>query len=255
MARLKNAPLQEVIFEVRWRLQPGKGNGQFQDTGFELASGRLSSLLENDFPWYRRIVPTELPDQLFFYKTVHQYWKAEKEWPVLQLGPGIFTVNCTDQVYDWDTVFRPLIEKALNWLGQAYKEPQPFAFASLRYIDAIKIEDYGSIDTGWQEFIKHNFNVEYSNSFAPFGRQRDIQLLQTFDLEDASELQVQLSSGTKNNKPALVWQTAVLKKHSFKKEDLLVWTDHAHNISHDLFVKMIKPHLYASFSGENPDTI
>jgi uncharacterized protein (TIGR04255 family) len=255
MARLPNAPLQEVIFEVRWRLHPGKDNGQVQDAGYELASGRLSSLLERDFPYYRRIVPAELPDQMLLYRAIHQYWKGENQWPVLQLGPGIFTVNCTDQGYDWDTLFRPLIANALTWLLQAYREPLLFAFASLRYIDAVKTAEYGGLDSGWQGFIKDNFNVEYNNLFDTRGKQRRVHIDQTFDLDDGSELQVQMSSGTKNNEPAFVWQTAVLKKSSFTKEDLIQWADSSHNISHDLFVDMIKPHLYASFSGKDKNQI
>jgi hypothetical protein len=42
MSRLPNAPLQEVFFEIRWALVPGKETGQIIDEGFELASGRLS---------------------------------------------------------------------------------------------------------------------------------------------------------------------------------------------------------------------
>ena len=248
MARLKNAPLQEVIFEVRWRLQPGKEDGQLQDPGFELASGRLSTILEKEFPLHRRIVPTEFPDLLFFYRPVHQYWKAENNWPVIQLGPGIFTINCTDQVYDWDTIFRPLIADGISWLMQAYKEPIQLAFASLRYIDAIKTDDFGRLDNGWQDFIKNNFNIEFNNSFNTRGQQRRIQIEQSFDLDDGSELQVQLGNGTKNNDQALVWQTAILRKHSFSQEELLNWADNAHNISHALFVEMLKPHLYARFS-------
>lgn len=251
MGRLLNAPLQEVIFEVRWRLQPVKDTGQFQDIGFELASGRLNALLESEFPFYRRILPSELPDQLLSYKVAHQYWKAENTWPVIQLGPGIFTVNCTDQVYDWDTVYRPLIEKAINWLMQAYREPLQLALASLRYIDSIKVDDYGGVTDGWQSFIKNNFNIEYINSFNTRGLQSRIQIDQSFDMEDGSELQVQMSNGTRHNDPAIVWQTAILKKQSFTKEEVLIWSDKAHTISHELFYEMIKPDLYASFNRKN----
>lgn len=251
MARLPNAPLQEVIFEVRWRLHPGKDHGQVQDAGYELAVGRLSSLLEKDFPHYRRIVPAELPDQLLLYRPIHQYWKGENQWPVLQLGPGIFTVNCTDQSYDWESLFKPLITTALNWLVQAYREPLLFAFASLKYIDAIKTNDYGGVSNDWQTFIKNNFNIEYNNFFNTRGKQSRIHLDQTFELEDGSEIQVQMSNGTKNNEPAVVWQTAILKKNNFSNKELVEWAQSAHNISHELFVEMIKPHLYASFSGKN----
>ena len=251
MPKLPHGPLQEVIFEIRWSLEPSQESGQLQDSGFELASGRLHTILENQFPFYRRIVMQEIPDQLLFYRPVHQYWTSENTWPVLQLGPGIFTVNCTDQGYDWEETFRPLIEKAVEWLMQSYREPVQLAFASLRYINTVKVNDYGGLSEGWQAFILKNFNVEYNNLFNTRGRQRQIQINQTFELEDVSELQIQMSDGTKNNEPALVWQTAVFKKQNFTTEKLLTWADTAHSITHDLFVEMLKPHFYASFSREN----
>lgn len=101
MSKLPNAPLQEVIFEIRWALMPGKESGQIIDEGFELASGRLSTILEERFPYYKRIISQNIPDQLMHYNVVHQYWSGENKWPVIQLGPGIFTINCTDEEYFW----------------------------------------------------------------------------------------------------------------------------------------------------------
>jgi uncharacterized protein (TIGR04255 family) len=251
MARLSNAPLQEVIFEVRWGLRPGENNGQMEDIGFELATGRLSTILEDKFSVYRRIVPAEIPDQMLFYRVVHQYWSGENQWPVIQLGPGIFTINCTDHVYDWEEIFRPLINEAIRGLMQSYRNPIQLVFASLRYIDAIKTTEFSNHPENWQQFIKNNFNLEYNNFFDTRGQQKGIQIEQTFELEDRSELQLQIGSGTKNNEPAVIWQTTILKREQFTVQELLKWADYAHNITHDLFVEMIKPDLYASFGGKN----
>lgn len=251
MSRLPRAPLLEVIFEIRWALKPGKESGQIIDEGFELASGRLSTIVEQDFPHYRRIVPQDIPEQLLHYHAVHQYWSGENKWPVLQLGPGIFTINCTDDGYDWDASFRQLIEKAVNWLIQSYKQTLNIRFASLRYIDAIKVDEHGGLDGGWQSFIKNHFNFEYNNQFNTRGSQKQIQVNQTFELEDGSDLQLQITDGTRNNEKALIWQTAILKKDIFEVDTLFSWADYAHGIAHDLFKDMIKPDLYASFSRTN----
>lgn len=252
MSKLSNAPLQEVIFEIRWALMPGKQTGQIIDEGFELASGRLSTIVEKQFPYYKRIIPQDIPDQLMHYQVVHQYWAGENKWPVVQLGPGIFTINCTDESYEWNVGFRKLIENAVKWLEQSYKQSLNIQFASLRYIDAIKVDDYGGIgDGGWQTFIKTHFNFEYDNQFDTRGRQKQVQIHQTFELEDGSDLQLQIADGLRNNEKALIWQTAILKKDSFHADKLFSWADYAHGIAHDLFKEMIKPDLYASFSREN----
>jgi len=254
MSQLPNAPLQEVIFEIRWALKPGKELGQIEivDQDFELASGRLSSVIEKEFTFYKRIVPKDLPEQFLNYIPVHQYWISENKWPVLQLGPGIFTINCTDEDYDWETGFRQLIEKGIGWLIEAYKQPLNFQFASLKYIDAINVENYGSIKNGWSEFIKSHFNFEYYNKFNTRGRQKRIQVNQTFELTDKSELQLFISDGITKNKKALIWQTSVMKKATFKTtSELINWADYAHSITHELFKEMIKPDLYVSFSTKN----
>jgi uncharacterized protein (TIGR04255 family) len=253
MAKLPNAPLQEVIFEVRWILQPTEETNNMHDAGFELASGRLSTILENELPFYKRVVPSDFPEQLLFYKPVHQYWKAENTWPVVQLGPGIFTINCTEDWYDWENNYFPFLQQALQWLMQAYRNRLQFAFASLRYIDAIKVADFGGLEDGWDAFINRHFNVFYNNSFNTRGVQKQININQVFELEDKGSLQVQISDGNRSNEPALVWQTAIVKKQSFTPEQLKQWANEAHTIAHQLFEEMLKPETYASFSRTNKD--
>lgn len=250
MSRLPKAPLQEVIFEIRWPLMPGKIFGHMIDEGFELASGRLSTIINEHFPVYKRVIIQEIPVQSMNYQVVHQYWTGENKWPVMQLGPGIFTINCTDDAYYWQE-FQQLIGNGIKWLEQAYGKTLNIQFASLRYIDAITVDDYGGVEDGWQNFIRNHFNIEYINHFDPKGQQKKIQINQTFKLDDDSDLQIQIADGLRNNKKALIWETAILKKQSFSTEDLLLWTDFAHGITHDLFKEMIKPNLYASFSRTN----
>lgn len=251
MSKLPNAPLKEVIFEIRWALKPDLRSGQILDEGFELASGRLSTIVEKSFPYYRRILPQDLPEQMLLYQVVHQYWTGENKWPVFQLGPGIFTINCTDEAYDWENNFRSLIKDGIDWLLQSYKQSLNIRFASLRYIDTIKVDDYGGIDGGWQSFIKAHLNFEYNNHFNTRGRQKQIQINQTFELEDGSDLQLQIADAVHNNEKALAWQTAIIRKAVFDVDKLLAWADHAHSITHELFKEMIKPDLYASFSRKN----
>lgn len=249
MSRLPKAPLQEVIFEIRWRLEPYNNVvGQMHDPGFELASGRLSNFVEEKFPVYKKIIPPGIPEQLLSYKPVHQYWSGIDSWPVLQLGPGIFTINCTDQVYDWEDLFRPLIQESIGWLNNSYKEIPKIIFSSLRYIDAINIDEYGGMDMKLDDFIEKNFNFSYKNSFNTRGIQQRLHFDQSFITEDKTELQIQFSSGTKNNKPAILWQTAAINNDSLNNEDLLSWADKSHKITHNLFKEIVKPNLYASFS-------
>src|SRR3990170_863114 len=90
--KLPNAPLQEVIFEIRWDLNINSAINREFDEGYAIALGQLVTLLKNDFPHVVCKIPGGFPTDLLNYSTVYQFWKGENIWPVLQLGPGIFTV-------------------------------------------------------------------------------------------------------------------------------------------------------------------
>src|SRR5690349_17712708 len=122
MGKLPRAPLQEVIFEIRWELDIDPSNNQQLDMGYALAQGKLQEIVKAEFPHYQRKMPHGFPDQLFKYQTVGQYWTKPDTWPVLQLGPGIFTINATEVNYDWVDTYYPLIGRALTWIYRAYDQ-------------------------------------------------------------------------------------------------------------------------------------
>lgn len=248
MTKLPKAPLQEAIFEIRWELDIEPSNNQQLDVGFALAQGKLQEIVKDDFPFYKRKIPHLLPDQALLYQVVNQYWKKPDTWPVIQLGPGIFTVNDTDKNYDWPKTYSPLIKRSLDWIFKAYNNKLRINSASLRYIDSVKLKDY-SYEGRWQEFIQEHFNFTFVNNFNTRGPVKNIQFDQFFELEDKSALHVAMQGGAyrKTDDEALIWQTAVVKSDKFEKESLLSWVEKAHTITSDLFKEMTKPHFYGSF--------
>ena len=250
MKKLPNAPLQEVIFEIRWELDIDPKTKQSDDTGFELASGRLHKLLENRFSHYQRKVPSSFPEQLLHFNTVHQYWTAEGKWPVIQLGPGIFTVNDTDVNYQWEEQYFPLVLDSLKKLHEAYGvEAMPINFVNLRYINSVKLEEHG-FDDDWQKFVLANFNFNFKNSFNTRGKLKQIQFNQYFELEDNSELQINFSSGKRDDQNALIWQAAIMKSDNFRQEGIEKWLESAHQKTHDLLTEMTQKDFYASFTQQ-----
>jgi len=169
-------------------------------------------------------------------------------WPVLQLGPGIFTVNETELNYDWTKTYFPLIDRALDWVHEAYDGNLRINYASLRYVDSVKLKDYG-FDGMWQEFIQKHFNFAFVNNFNSRGLIKGIQFDQYFELEDKSELYISMNSGKyrKTEEEALIWQTAVLKSGKFEKDSLIRWVKDAHSITSDLFKEMTESRFYDSF--------
>lgn len=249
MSKLPNAPLQEVIFEVRWALDVDEETNHYLDTGFELAAGSLRSKLKGDFPLLKRKVPHEIPSQLLNYVTIYQYWKKKHTWPVIQHGPGIFTVNDNDQNYEWKSTFLPLISESLSALIDSYETPLEFNSAGLRYVDSIKAREFG-FQGNWYEFLDKSLNISVNNSFDYRGEVSDFQINQSFRQPDDSILIFSVSSGKTKDapEPLLFWQIEMKKKGKITRDDVMQWLHAAHDVTSEMFKKIVKKELYERFA-------
>ena len=246
MSRLANAPLQEVIFEVRWDLERQEGAPLPLDPKFELGLGAFREFLKKDFPEVVRKYPEQIPVQLLPHAASWQFRPKSSGWPLLQLGHGVLTVNDTDLAYDWDTVFFPLVRRALEWLAQAYGESPVFSLAELRYIDSVRLADHGFKD--WTSFVGGNLNISVNNEFRPNAKVLDTGLHQVYELGNGGQALVAVNSGKRENEDAMIWQTAVHQAGPFDNNNLLAWAETAHLVSKDLFKEICKPHFYERFT-------
>lgn len=134
---MKNAPLKEAIFEVRWAPVLDV-NGLPEDSGYQLAQGLFAKDIRQKFPVHKTV--NTIPDNFRIFPTVqHQFWTGELTWPVVQLGPGILSVNNTEANYIWTETFHPHILWALDVLETSYEKEFVFKSAALRYIDAVDL--------------------------------------------------------------------------------------------------------------------
>ena len=247
MSKLPQAPLQEVIFEVRWDLDVDPESNQMIDNGFDMGVGAFKTLCKDEFHLSRRKVHADMPARLLFHQVVYQYWKGEGEWPVIQLGPGIFTINDTEKNYDWDN-FYPLIKKGLDWLEKAYGYKLNYNYLTLRYIDTVKMKEFTG--SSLEEFVKKNFNFSFENHYNTRGALKQLLFDQVFDLDEKGGLHIAFSNGKDKEKKedVFVWQTAVVKAGTFTTEDIVTWADSAHHITAQLFKDITKKDFYARFN-------
>lgn len=248
MSRLPNAPLQEVIFEVRWDLDVQDGTNMPYDPKFDLGLGRLSRLLEERFPEKVRKYAEMIPVQLMPHVATWQFRPSAGGWPLIQLGHGVLTVNDTDLAYDWETVFFPLIKEALAWLAEAYDGMPSFSKAELRYIDSVKLSEHSFTD--WEQFIANSFNLRFQNAFNTRGPLKSVGIHQVFNLPNGEEILFSMSNGKQNDQESLIWQTAIAQPGSFDKAEVIKWVDKAHVLSKELFKDLCKPDFYATFNRD-----
>jgi uncharacterized protein (TIGR04255 family) len=253
---LKNKPLVEAILEVRWRLQ-GTPPGPQVDPHYKLLLGRLFDRMLKGYPEHEQLQTANIPDEFVAHVVQHRFRVAANSWPLVQVGPGIFTVNSTAD-YKW-TDFRPRVLSAIEKLYEAHPKIGDLKISNLilRYIDAVDF-DYGE-DNAF-DFLRDKLKLDISlpdNLFKDTGvEQKPSGLIwqSSFKCEKPRGLiNTRFATGQKSNVSALVWETTV----ESVGDDLPNmpkafegWLDAAHAITDDWFFKMIEGQLERRFSGE-----
>ncbi len=242
--KLGNAPLQEVIFELLWEIDFDQ-QGNPIDSDFEFAQGLFAKKVLEEFPLRKRTIPEGIPIKIY-PKTVHQFWKGQNIWPVVQLGPGIMALNETEHNYDWIKKFYPLIKNQIGNLEECYSQELIYESASLRYIDAVEISESERIEL--LHSVNSKFNYELLNKFEFPGKLSHLNLAQTFDVDDDTKVSLIINDGiNKFNKPAIIWQTHIISNSRKKKNEVISWVDLAHDISSKLFKDIVNREFYESF--------
>ena len=245
ISKLPNAPLQEVIFELRWKLNFDPESQTQADKELQFAFANFSGLSAHELKHRVILKPSIIPDSLFYNRPVYQFWAAENQYPVFQLGPGVFTVNETEKNYEW-SYFRNLILQGVEWLKNSYSNKLDFSVVELRYIDAIEVDDDNQKDL--IKFIDDNLKIEITNHFID-AKLNDLQLHQRFKIDNENHLSLLIANGVKNisQSKAIILQTSYNKTSNILLENLTPWIDTAHATCSSLFRKMISNNLYEQF--------
>lgn len=253
---LKTMPLVEAILEIRWRLL-GTSPAPQTDPHYKLLLGRLYDRIQQDYPEHEQLPTANIPDELVSYVVQHRFRIAVSSWPLVQVGPGIFTVNSTAD-YKWSD-FRPRVLSAVVKLYDAHPKVGELKITSLalRYIDAV---DFDCRTANTFEFLREKLKLNISlpnNLFEGTDVENKPNGL-TFQCSFKGEkpkgiINVRFATGQRGNAPAVVWETTV----ESAREDLPEmpegfegWFDAAHDIANDWFFKMIEGELERRFSGE-----
>jgi uncharacterized protein (TIGR04255 family) len=242
--KLKHAPLKEAIFELFWKLPLDATNFPF-DPEFDMALGKFQEHIRDRYPVHKRLFPPGANFRIY-QKPGYQFWKGELEWPVVQIGPGVLTVNETEKNYIWEENFRPAVVHALEAAERSYSTELEFSKVRLTYIDAV---DFDPVSISPSEFVARNLLTRIYTEYESPGTQNNINIIQSFTTSNDTLFNVSIQSGMNNatGSQAIVWTTAVETARAIKNDELLPWLDAAHKQASDFFVKMLNPEFYASF--------
>jgi uncharacterized protein (TIGR04255 family) len=251
---LKNKPLVEAILEVKWRV----GNAPAPDPHYQLLLGRLYDRLQQDYPTHVALPTAQLPTEVAAQAGVvqHQLRPAPEDWPLVQIGPGVMSVNVTEK-YSWPD-FGPRCRAAVDALYAVHPSAGELHITStmLRYIDAIDF-DFTSLDALGFLAGKLKISVDLAQSlFDGTGvdrRASEIDVNLTFpSAQPRGRVRLRLVSGKRNQKPALIWETMVISRGRdvpTMPTGFDDWLESAHGLTHDWFFKMIEGELHERFSN------
>jgi len=239
MSKLSKAPLLEVIFEINWDITNNNDIAKFQ-----YLHGDLYSILKSEYPKRENLVPSEVPIDIMKNRAMFRFRK-EDGYPLVQVGPGILTLNTTDELYFWND-YRKEITKVTNSLSEVFPEiSQTNLFLTLTYLD------FFEIDTETEnviEYINQNLNLNVNQTFIENENTKEVNLALSYKINDDTLL-LNLRNGiVNNNKKGVILQTKLIgTKKKYSNEEQLNWLNKAHETCSDIFKKITTEDFYNSF--------
>jgi uncharacterized protein (TIGR04255 family) len=263
----KNAPLVELVAEVRWGPLPlpagaapalaGTPAGPPASQMWHAFSGpkdeeifvHFGALMSSaGYGRAERMIPPGFPVLTFQPAARYRRTDPEDQASLFQLGRTVFSANALPPYKSWQD-FGPVVAKGLGILLDAYKKaalPLPeFHTALIRYIDAFRDDLTGgrSALPFLREVLGVNLmlpGVLVSLAGDPSQIQPFIRLIMPTSI---GRLETTFSDGLKGNERAVIWDTTVTIEANFGSDAKVVMkalTD-ARQVIHDLFRGLTAP--------------
>ncbi|HWC54327.1 MAG TPA: TIGR04255 family protein [Chitinophagaceae bacterium] len=241
MSKLPKAPLIEVIFEIKWSVQ-----GTQEAQGVQYLHGDLYPLLKTEYP-YREAVNPHVPMELMLvHAPTHRFRTAANDYPLVQVGPGLVTVNTVDSKYFWND-YEDRIMAVLEKLKSVYTfKPHSNVHLALTYIDLLKFDfQKGDILKFLDEYLNISIKQGFYKGQSAAG---NVLLVLNYPTEQGS-LNLNIGRGKDNKGFDGITINTNLVSGNIKPEIPLIrdWLNKSHELCSGLFKEMTKGKLYESF--------
>ncbi|GHJ45628.1 hypothetical protein Cs7R123_29700 [Catellatospora sp. TT07R-123] len=247
---LARKPLVEAILEIRWKISGTT------DPAHPLYTGAIAGLVGDVYPFQVRLPAIDVPDEYSHYIAKFQLRTGPEQWPLIQLGPGIATLNST-QEYSWNDFYQRAMQLWEN-LHRVYPTfnggaPPEVDHLVLKYINAFPLEGMGP-----QEFLAEKLNTAFvlpdgiaSHETAPSPHIAALQVAYPLKKAGTSGV-VRILTGTKRESPAMIVELSADGRLSgpVHQEDFANWLDYSHAVIERWFFAFIDGELFKSFTME-----
>jgi len=266
--KLDVPPLGEAWLEIRWQLKPMGPPGLLQDPDFPFALGAFYALVKDRYPSKKDLAASQAPLEILPHVVRHQFWRGDTSWPILQLGPGVASVNFT-RPYSWAD-FKSEALYLRSKLLSAYSSGLPqLDVVILRYLNA---EPFEFSDKNVLEYLRSHLNTTLSlpphvpGSFSGKPHPTSLHLQLSFDLQmPKGSGAIVLATGARPLDPDLtqpskptnvaIWQLEVASGGTdapviSDEPRFSAWLDAAHSAIHEWFFSFIDGTLRAQYSSQ-----
>ncbi len=254
---LLHPPLIEVIFELRWELENDPQNGKMRDPSYPMMYGRLYERLKKDFPVIEDLPSVQAHPESTPFVPRHRLRKEKNGYPLMQIGPGIITVNDT-KGYSWAN-FKALALRLIESVTDLYPTeslPLNFIKGEIRYVNGIRLDIARENPL---EFLaeKLHMKVELDSDFFeqnPLNeRPNAVGLNLAYALEKPmGNLAISVNLGQFDSKPAFIQQTLIQSFGELVPPDgasFILWFEEAHTVAETCFQIFCKGALMERFCG------
>ena len=244
--RLANAPLVEVIFEMRWLLTQ-KAPNVHVDPHYSLLIGRLyDRIWEKNYPYHEKLPTSTMPEEMAGYVIQHRFRVEKEKWPLVQLGPGIITLNETEG-YEWSD-FERRLKKLIKAFLESYPDRSKLKISelSIRYLDAIPFNysanplEYLESTMGIVANVPADLFEDTDTGENPYA----FNILLSFPQKSPEGTSfIRVGRGQKNGGDAILFETGVKSKGDNVPQELdeiCSWINNSHELTSNWFKKLFK---------------
>lgn len=268
-----NAPLVEIIAELRWLPTPNPAIGPHPLLGgpTDFVTHFAEKLKSQGYVIEERLMPPMVPAQLLshipFLRHVAmvRLRKNPNEWPVFQCGPGLVTVNQVPPYDGWAN-FRPCIDLAYATMMTSHVAVGSEAgnlSLTLRYIDAFRASHGMNSPAA---FIRDHlgFAAPLPAVFLDLVEGDSERALQTGAVvlnlsgEHQETARLEVNVGTVEGKPAVVTDWSITAPHfsvAPNQENVAGWFDKAHMAIRRMFNDSVSNDLKKTFGEPQPSSV
>jgi len=254
--RLKKPPLVEALVEIRWELAQKTPAGG-SDPHYQFLLGTFRQRIKPTYPFHEALPASEMPD-VIGGMVKHRFRVAKDAWPLVQIGPGVVTVNETEK-YETFEHFKPKAVDVVKALFESHPQPDDLKISSLmlRYIDA-KAFDYSANNVC--KFLSESMHVksEIPGFLLLDGRLQtppvNYSVASSFRCDvPAGIASLTISTGHKSGQRAIIWNQIVQSAGvdvPDMPDDFEKWISEAHDVTYAWFRGIIDGELKQEFNSD-----